>query len=374
MTNKQKANVNILVLGRGLVGSAWLSGVTELQTKYQELADVKVIGIANSTRFLVSKDGLSIQQLQEFQSLSQVGLLDQLIASVDALQLSNVVVLDLTASLAVADGYLEFAERGWNVISANKIPLTKSLERHRLLVNRFKQQGSFWGINATVGAALPIQASLSELLQAGDVLHSVSGVFSGSLSYLLSLYDGKQSFTDFVKQAQQGGMTEPDPRDDLSGTDVQRKLLILSRVAGYQLNLDDIKVSPLLPQELLEGSLETFWQNAEAIDAFMAQKFAEAEARGHKLAYQAKATFVGKVVEGEVGLVDLPTTNALTQLTPCDNVFTLTTEFYQNNPLVIRGPGAGAVVTATAVNIDLNKFILQVALASIAAEITSNEI
>lgn len=359
------AQVNIVVLGRGVVGSVWLDGSAELKARYQGIADVKIVAIANSTRFLLDKNGLGIEQINQYAQLSKPADLSQLVNEVADLELNNLVVLDLTASDVVANQYLEFAERGWNVISANKKPLTKSTERHKTLIKTFKKNRSFWGINATVGAALPVQSSLSELLQAGDKLESITGVFSGSLSYLLSYYDGQQSFTDLIKQAKEVGMTEPDPRDDLSGTDVQRKLLILARIAGYSLNLEDIKVSPLLPEALMAGDINAFWANAEKIDQYMTEQSAKAKQQGKKLAYQAKATFKGKVAEGEVGLVALPQDNALTQLTPADNVFTLTTEFYQNNPLVIRGPGAGAIVTATAVNIDLNKFILQIAVAAL---------
>ncbi|MBU2883030.1 aspartate kinase [Psychrosphaera sp. B3R10] len=356
--------INVVVLGRGVVGSVWLDGSAELRSRFKNVANVKIVAVANSTRYLLDKNGLGIEQLNQYAQLSKAADLHQLIGALSDLELPNLVILDLTASDIVANRYLEFAERSWNVISANKIPLTKSTERHKLLINTFRANGCFWGINATVGAALPVQSSLSDLLQAGDKLQSITGVFSGSLSYLLSYYDGEQSFTDLIKQAKEVGMTEPDPRDDLSGTDVQRKLLILARIAGYSLNLEDIRVSPLLPQSLLDGDLNDFWNNAEAIDQFMAEKSAAAKKVGQKLAYQAKATFNGNVAEGEVSLVSLPLDNALTQLTPADNVFTLTTDFYLNNPLVIRGPGAGAIVTATAVNIDLNKYILQIAVAA----------
>lgn len=361
---KKLAEINIVVLGRGVVGSVWLDGAAELHARFRDIAKINIVAVANSTRYLLDKQGLGIEQINEYAQRSKPANLDQLITEVSALNLTNLIVLDLTASDVVANQYLEFAQRGWHVISANKIPLTKPMERHKLLVQTFRKNQCFWGINATVGAALPVQSSLSELLQAGDKLLSITGVFSGSLSYLLSYYDGQQSFIDLIRQAKEVGMTEPDPRDDLSGTDVQRKLLILARIAGYSLNLSDITVSPLLPQSLLEGDLDTFWNNAEAIDKYMADKSAEAAEQGRKLAYQAKASFVGKIAEGEVSLVSLPSENALTQLTPADNVFTLTTDFYQKNPLIIRGPGAGAIVTATAVNIDLNKYILQIAAAA----------
>ena len=363
VTTQQLPKINLVVLGKGLVGSAWLQGFVELRAKLKLVATVELVAVANSTRFLIEPAGLTTGQLEHFQQESVAGALTQLVHQVAECQLDNVVVLDLTASGIVADNYLEFAQRGWHLISANKRPLTKSIERHKFLVRTLKRNRCFWGINATVGAALPIQASLNELLQAGDKLHSISGVFSGSLSYLLNHYDGQQSFTELVRQAKDAGVTEPDPRDDLAGTDVQRKLLILSRIAGYSLNLSDIQVSPLLPEHLLAGDINQFWQNKDAIDTYMAEQYRQAASKGLKLVYQAKARFIDKLAAGEVSLTALDGHNALSQLTPSDNVFSVTTDFYRTNPLVIRGPGAGAIVTATAVNIDLNKFILQVVAA-----------
>ena len=191
MSNLNLPKVNLVVLGKGLVGSAWLQGFAEQKAKLKGFAEVNLIAVANSTRFLIDPNGVSQEQIVAFKQHSVVGDLNQLITQVSECQLKNVLVLDLTASNLVADNYLEFAQRGWNVISANKVPLTKSIERHKLLVQTFKQNALFWGINATVGAALPVQTSLSELLQAGDKVNHISGVFSGSLSYLLTHYDGQ---------------------------------------------------------------------------------------------------------------------------------------------------------------------------------------
>ena len=360
----RKPEINLVVLGKGLVGTAWLQGLAEQQAKLGSFAHVRLVALANSSRFLVDLSGLKAPALESFQQASVAGDLSQLLARLDDSELTNIVVLDLTASTKVADHYLDFAQRGWHLISANKVPLTKSTERHKLLIQTLQHYGCFWGINATVGAALPVQASINELQQAGDRLHSLSGVFSGSLSYLLNRYDGKQSFTELVRQAKEAGVTEPDPRDDLSGTDVQRKLLILSRIAGFSINLDDIEVSPLLPKELLQGQLRDFWDRKTEIDSYMAKAYAEADALGLHLVYRAQAHFIDKLVQAKVGLDSAPGSDPLAQLTPCDNVFSLTTDFYQANPLVIRGPGAGALITATAVNIDLNKFALQLVAAS----------
>ena len=356
-----KPIINLVLLGKGNVGQSWLDLFTEQQARYAGFADVRLVAVANSARWLVNKLGLSIKCVNEFHQSSVGGNLSQLIESISSWKINNLVILDITASQEVTDRYSEFAELGWNIISANKRPMTLSVERYKFLVGKLNSKNCFWGINATVGAALPVQASIQELLHAGDKLLSVSGVFSGSLSYLLTKYDGKQSFTELVRQACEAGITEPDPRDDLSGTDVQRKLLILSRISGHIINLADIEVSSLLPEEFLQGDLNDFWARKVEIDVFMQNAFDKALLQNEKLVYLAQAKFLGKVVQGKVGLQSLSNKNAMSQLSPLDNVFSLTTEFYNHNPLIIRGPGAGAEITATAVNIDLNKFVIQIA-------------
>ena len=359
-----KPIVNLVVLGKGNVGSAWLSLFLQLQQFNKQHVELRLLALANSTRCLVSKSGINFEKIDDFNQQARVCDLSQLIEQVVELQLTNVVVVDLTASEQVANHYLDFATLGWHLVSANKLPLTIANERYQRLVEVLTENKCFWGINATVGAALPVQASLSELLQAGDSLQVIEGVFSGSLSYLLNKYDGVGSFTDLVKDACEQGFTEPDPREDLSGKDVQRKLLILSRLAGQQLSLSDIKVEPLLPDSLLQGSVTEFWQKKSEIDSYMADIYKKANGNGQALAYAAEAKLFNKVVEAKVALTSKEKSSALVQLTPTDNVFTLVTDFYCNNPLVIRGPGAGALITATAVNIDINKFITQFAIAA----------
>ena len=358
-----KPIINLILLGKGNVGNAWLDLFIEQQVRYASFADVRLVAVANSARYLLNSEGLNLESINNFQQHSVAGNLVQLIEKVEEYDLTHVVVLDITASKDVTDAYSTFAELGWNIISANKRAMTLPSERYNFLVNKLKENKCYWGINATVGAALPIQSSMQDLLQCGDTLLSVSGVFSGSLSYLLTEYDGQQSFTDLVKKACEAGITEPDPRDDLSGTDVQRKLLILSRIAGHLINLSDIKVSPLLPESLLTGDLNQFWSNKNEIDNFMANAYEQAQQQNERLVYLAQTRIIHNVVEGKVGLQALPASDAVSQLSPTDNVFTLTTDFYSNNPLIIRGPGAGAEITATAVNIDLNKYVTQLAVA-----------
>ncbi len=358
------ADVNIVLLGKGNVGNAWLSLFEEQKARYADTITVNLVAVANSTKYLLNLAGLSVSEFNDFSDSAITGNLSALTEVVTNAKLDDIVVIDVTASQQITHSYPEFASLGWHIISANKIPGTVSSERYKRLISLLKSNACYWGINATVGAALPIQASLVELIQAGDRILSISGVFSGSLSYLLVKYDGKTSFTDIIKQSHEAGFTEPDPRDDLSGADVQKKLLILARLAGYIINLGDIEVQPLLPEKLLKGSISDFWDNKDQIDSYMAEQFSAAEQENKKLVYQARVSFVDKVALTSVGLTSLSSSNAVTQLSPTDNVFTLKTDFYNENPLIIRGPGAGATVTATAVNIDLNKFVTQVAIAN----------
>lgn len=356
--------VNIALLGRGNVGKQWLALFSQIKSSLASLAQVKLVLIANSTKSLYQEEGCSLQDIEQFEQRAKPTEFGDVIDNLSQQHGSQLLVLDLTASAKVANAYFTFAELGWNIISANKLPLTFSRERQSYLNHLLKQNNCFWGINATVGAALPVQSSLSELLQSGDRLYELSGVFSGSLSYLLGKYDGSSSFMDLILSAKEQGITEPDPRDDLSGADVARKLLILSRIAGYKLDINDIDVSPLLPKALMEGSLQEFLSRGEQIDQFMSEQFALAIKDGKKLVYKAQATFVDSIVEAKVGLVSELPSSANAQLTPLDNVFVLKTDFYSQNPLVVRGPGAGTKITATAVNIDLNTYVTKVALSN----------
>lgn len=364
LVNIMSKVVNIALLGRGNVGKQWLALFPQIKSSLARLAQVKLVLIANSTKSLYQEEGCSLQDIEQFEQRAKPTEFGDLIDNLSQQHGSQLLVLDLTASAKVANAYFTFAEIGWNIISANKLPLTFSRERQSYLNHLLKHNNCFWGINATVGAALPVQSSLSELLQSGDRLYELSGVFSGSLSYLLGKYDGSSSFMELILSAKEQGITEPDPRDDLSGADVARKLLILSRIAGYKLDINDIDVSPLLPEALMEGSLQEFLSRGEQIDQFMNEQFALAVKDGKKLVYKAQATFVDSIVEAKVGLVSELPSSANAQLTPLDNVFVLKTDFYSQNPLVVRGPGAGTKITATAVNIDLNTYVTKVALSN----------
>jgi aspartokinase/homoserine dehydrogenase 1 len=203
---------------------------------------------------------------------------------------------------------------------------------------------------ATVGAGLPVIHTLRDLRETGDDITSVDGIFSGTLAYLFNLYDGKKPFSEIVREAKQRGYTEPDPRDDLSGMDVARKLIILGREIGLELELADVQVESLVPRELQAGSIEEFLSRLPRYDATLRERVESARARARVLRYVGRLTADG---EATVGLVELEHTHPFANIALTDNVVRFTTRRYCDNPLIVQGPGAGPEVTAGGVFADL---------------------
>ena len=207
-----------------------------------------------------------------------------------------------------------------------------------------------WRYNATVGAGLPIQSSIQMLRQSGDRIQGVSGIFSGTLSWLFQQYDGTRPFSELVDEAWQHGLTEPDPREDLSGQDVRRKLLILAREAGFELDSADIELENLVPVALRKVSADQFMDRLKELDDPIQTAFEGARRVGKVLRYVARFEHDGKA---RVGLEALEPHHPFANLLPCDNVFAIESDSYRTNPLVIQGPGAGREVTAAAIQYDL---------------------
>jgi len=200
-----------------------------------------------------------------------------------------------------------------------------------------------------VGAGLPVITTLRDLVDTGDVVTAIEGIFSGTLAWLFNKYDGSVPFSQLVTDARGMGYTEPDPRDDLSGTDVARKLVILAREAGHALSLDEVQVESLVPASLRDGSVDDFMQRLADNDEVLAQRLREADQRGTVLRYVAALTPQG----ASVGLVEVPAGHAFANLRLTDNVVQFRTRRYCDNPLVVQGPGAGPEVTAAGVFADL---------------------
>lgn len=261
----------------------------------------------------------------------------------EALRTGDIVV-DATASEAVADWHAEWLARGVHVVTANKLGNGGALQRSQAIARACADAGARYGDAATVGAGLPLLRSLRALVAGGDRIHRIEGVLSGSLAWLFNHYDGMRPFSGFVRQARQAGYAEPDPRIDLSGEDVRRKLLILARAAGLPLQSEDIRVESLVPPELAELPQAELDAALGALDAPLSARFKEAHRLGARL------RFVGRFdsERASVGLQALPADHPLCGGAGTDNRVAIYSDRYPEQPLVVQGPGAGAEVTAAA--------------------------
>jgi aspartokinase/homoserine dehydrogenase 2 len=352
---RAEKRIGLVLFGKGNIGSRWL----ELFGREQEILSARtgfeflLAGVVDSRRSLLNYDGLDASRAMAFFEDEAVEQDEEsLFLWMRAHPYDDLVVLDVTASETLADQYLDFASYGFHVVSANKVAGASTTDRYRQIRDAFAKTGSQWLYNATVGAGLPVNHTVRDLRESGDSILSLSGIFSGTLSWLFLQYDGTVPFTELVDQAWQQGLTEPDPRVDLSGQDVMRKLVILAREAGYDIEPDQVRVESLVPDSCKGESVDHFFQNGEALNDQMQQRFEAAQEMGLLLRYVARFDANGKA---RVGVEAVRSEHPLASLLPCDNVFAIESRWYRDNPLVIRGPGAGRDVTAGAIQSDLNR-------------------
>lgn len=359
-----KPTLQVVVAGTGNVGSEFLSMLHRQQRLLQNRVDLQLAGVLNSRQALLNAE-LDATEWQTQLTQSPGWRPSDLIAYLKALP-SPKVVVDITPSSDFALLYADFAAAGCDIISANKQGVTLPGAQYDFILQALAQYQRRWLSNTTCGAGIPVQRTLRELRDAGDSIKEVSGIFSGTLSWLFCLFDGSKPFSDFVLQAQQAGLTEPDPRDDLSGKDVQRKLLVLARELGLSLELNDIALEPLLPAGLELGDWQQFWQQRQRLDDHMAALFAQASQTDKVLRYVAQLTLIDGVAKAQVSLQAVDKEHALAAIAACDNVFVIRSAWYCDNPLVLKGPGAGRVVTAGGLHADLAVLINQVTAEAVA--------
>jgi len=276
--------------------------------------------------------------------------LERLVAHVHADHLPHAAIIDCTASDAVASAYEGWLARGIHVVTPNKRANTAGMDYYRRLRAANRAVGAHYLYETTVGAALPIIQTLRDLIQTGDEVIEIEGILSGTLSFLFNSFDGRRTFSELVTQARELGYTEPDPRDDLSGMDVARNVVILARVMGLSLELGDVSVTSLVPEALQSGTVDEFLAALPRHDAEMETTRRSAEAAGNVL------RFVGRVSKdgtASVGLHTYPVSHPFARVQLTDNVVLFRTGRYRENPLVVQGPGAGREVTAAGVFADL---------------------
>ncbi|MEC5319581.1 bifunctional aspartate kinase/homoserine dehydrogenase II [Brenneria populi subsp. brevivirga] len=352
---RAEKRIGLVLFGKGNIGSRWLELFAREQSHLSARTGFEFVlaGVVDSTRSLLSYDGLDASRaLAFFDREAQERDGEDLFLWMRAHPYDDLVVLDVTASESVADLYLDFASYGFHVISANKLAGASGGNNYRQIRDAFAKTGRHWLYNATVGAGLPVNFAVRDLRESGDSILAISGIFSGTLSWLFLQFDGSVPFMELVDQACQQGLTEPDPRVDLSGQDVMRKLVILAREAGYEIEPSQVRVESLVPAGCEEGSVDWFFENGESLNEQMLQRLEAAQEMGMVLRHVARFDANGKA---RVGVEAVRPDHPLASLLPGDNVFAIESRWYRDNSLVIRGPGAGRDVTAGALQSDLNR-------------------
>jgi aspartokinase/homoserine dehydrogenase 1 len=345
--------ISIGVIGPGTVGRVLLD---QLAGERERLArqfniDLRVRGIMSSKTMTLDPHAIDLASWREQVARScEPADYDKFLAHVRVDYLPHTVLIDCSASEAVAARYHDWLAAGVHLITPNKKANSGALAYYEGLKQARRASGAHYLYEATVGAGLPVIQTLRDLRETGDEITSIEGIFSGTLAYLFNVYDGSTPFSAIVNDAKQRGYTEPDPRDDLSGTDVARKLIILGREMGLKLELKDVQVESLVPGDLASGSSEDFLKQLPRYDDAMRQRYLAARERGHVLRYVGRVTSEGVAT---VGLMELEARHAFANIALTDNVVRFATARYNSNPLIVQGPGAGPEVTAGGVFADL---------------------
>ena len=345
--------ISIGVIGLGKVGTALLEQLREAIPRLRREAglDLRVRALANSRQMWLDELGhANLDWQAALRDSQQPCDLQTFTEHVRTEHLPHAIILDCSASDSVASHYAGWLDQGIHVITPNKHAGAGPLERFRAIRAASLRTGARFRYEATVGAGLPVISTLRDLLDTGDSLNAVEGIFSGTLAWLFNRYDGRQPFSDLVRDALALGYTEPDPRDDLSGIDVARKLVILAREAGLEMSMEQVNVESLVPPTLMSSNHEEFMARLSEADADMQARFLRAKNQGKVLRYVAKLDNQGRA---SVGLAEIDVEHAFAHLRLTDNIVQFSTRRYANNPLVVQGPGAGPEVTAAGVFADL---------------------
>jgi aspartokinase/homoserine dehydrogenase 1 len=345
--------ISIGLIGPGTVGAALLR---QLDKQTERLArdfnlDLRVRAIARSQTMLLGDRRIDIANWQDDFEKSAVDTdLVKFEEHVDPEHLPHAVIIDCTASEYIASQYPGWLSRGIHVITPNKKAFSGRYEDYQALQQSADQGSSHFFYETTVGAALPVISTLCDLIYTGDNVRSIRGIFSGTLAYLFNVYDGSKPFSKIVREAKENGYTEPDPRDDLSGMDVARKLTILARELGRNIEIGDFPVQSLVPEDLSECSIDEFLDRLPDYDDEIDKLYEQAVAEGKQLRYVASLNANG---EAAVRLEAVDTNHPFCNINLTDNIVQFETERYCDNPLVIQGPGAGPEVTAAGIFADL---------------------
>jgi bifunctional aspartokinase / homoserine dehydrogenase 1 len=344
--------ISVGLIGPGNVGRVLLQQFEATRKRLLKESNIalRLCAIANSSRMLLSDIGLDLNNISEQLVAAESVNLDAIGEHLRSLHGPHCMIIDCSSNTEVASRYASWLQQGIHVITPNKQAGSGDFSRYLAIREACQHSGARFRYEATVGAGLPIIQTTRDLLDTGDEVQAVDGVFSGTLSWLFGSYDGTQPFSQLVMQARELGYTEPDPRDDLSGVDVARKLVILAREMGHELSLEHVEIESLVPSFLQNLSREDFFARINEMDAQMLQRFKTAEKENKVLRHVASLNSNGVA---KVSVMALDKSHAIASLKPTDNIVQFTTRRYQKNPLVVQGPGAGPEVTAAGVYADV---------------------
>ena len=344
--------LNLFICGVGTVGAKLIE---QIHSQYETLKKesgllLNVVGIASSKKAIFSREGIDLTTYKEKLNEAEASNSQKMLDGILNMNIFNSVFVDCTASKEVADLYQALLEHNVNIITANKIAASGDYETYHKLKETAKRVGVKFRYETNVGAGLPIIGTMNDLTNSGDKILKIEAVLSGTLNYIFNALSEDTPFSETVKKAKELGFAEPDPRIDLSGTDVIRKLVILTREAGYKVEQSDVEKHLFVPDDFFQGSLEDFWKRLPELDAQFEAKRKELEARNCRQRFVASMEVEedGKV-KCCVSLRDIPMNHEFYELEGSNNIVTLTTSRYKEFPMLIQGFGAGASVTAAGV-------------------------
>ncbi len=298
---------------------------------------------------LFKDDGVDLSNWDELLQEAEPMNMSDLISTIKKKNLRNSVFIDITANNQVAESYPYFLEKSISVVACNKVACSSSYEYYKKLKDLSREYNALFLFETNVGAGLPVIGTLNDLLRSGDKVNRIEAVLSGTLNFVFNNYTGEKSFAEVVRQAQEEGYTEPDPRLDLGGVDVMRKIMILARETGEKLEMADISNNSFMPESCMQGDVENFYKEMEKQEAHFAKLVSEAKDAGKKLKFVAKYE-AGKA---SVGLQHIDPQHDFYHLYGKDNAVLFYTNRYSEQPLVVKGAGAGAEVTASGVFADI---------------------
>ena len=343
--------LNLFICGVGTVGGRLIEQIASQREKLMRERGLKlnVVGIASGHYAMFDRNGLELEDYQERLKATRSSGINQIKDEVIGMNIFNSVFVDCTASQEVAAVYNDFFEHNISVVAANKIAASSSYEEYARLKKTARKRGVKFLFETNVGAGLPIINTINDLINSGDHILKIEAVLSGTLNFIFNTISADIPFSQTVRMAQEGGYSEPDPRIDLSGKDVIRKLVILSREAGYKIDQEDVEKHLFVPDSFFEGTLEDFWKNLPGLDADF-EKRRQALEEQHK-----RWRFVATLDGGKtsVALQEVDTSHPFYNLEGSNNIILLTTERYREYPMQIQGYGAGASVTAAGVFADI---------------------